>query len=115
MMIDETPALIKRYDAILEREHQAGVELEERKQRLTREMIDALSTGGAVKHLNFDGKPVETGGAECLAQADPAVLLALLQELERDPAVPMRYRIRIGGLFATIAGEFGEYAAENAR
>lgn len=115
MMIDETPALTKRYDALLEAEHQAALERQERQQRLTREMIDALSTGGTVRHLDSEGKPATTSGADCLAQADPAELLALLQEIEIDGTVPSQYRVRIGGLFAKLAAEFGEYAAENAR
>lgn len=114
-MIDFTPHLIKRHSDELEREHQAQQLFEERKQSFTSEMLVNMLEGGSVMHLNADGQQVETSAEDCLAGADPAEVLALLREAEKTPGAPPALRLKICGLFAKLASEFGEYAAENAR
>lgn len=116
-MIDFTPTQSRQYSAMIDREHQVAQDTLRRTIELTNEMAGVLLRGdGTVRCLNVAGKPAEWTAEDCFeCYSEPAKVLALLRELERTPAVPMGLRIRIGAMFATMAREFAEIAAENAQ
>lgn len=116
-MIDNTPQLSRAYSDRLDAEDARARETAQLAQQISKEMLGVLESGkGFVRFLSFDGRRSTMSAAEAFeCYAEPDDVLDILRAVESDVRIDGALRLRVAGLFAQIANEFGEYAAENAR